>query len=195
MGVSGILILSLAAGVVLVVGGGLMMYMANLVRSAYEIKVQINNDVDERLSKMAEDLDKKSRWIKRDLLEEFDKIKVAFATENATKVGALAEPLGKKIEMVEQLLRAERNEWLKAVESDRQNITALDARLKQMRRDLKKAEDRLGLGGGGGGGEPAAAPSLGDSAAPAAPAAPATPAPRPPSSGPQSVRDFLPDLA
>ena len=58
MGISALLVLGLAAGVVLVVGGGLMMYMSNLVRSAYEIKVQINNDVDERLGKMAEDLDK-----------------------------------------------------------------------------------------------------------------------------------------
>ena len=193
MGVSAILVLSLAAGVVLVVGGGLMMYMANLVRSAYEIKVQINNDVDERLTKMAEDLDKKSRWIKRDLLEEFDKIKVAFATENATKVGALAEPLAKKIEAVDQALRAERNEWLKAVESDRQNITALDARLKQMRRDLKKVEDRLGLTGGETGDTAAAAPPATANGAPAA--APAGQPPRPAQSGPQSVRDFLPDLA
>jgi len=195
MGISALLVLGLAAGVVLVVGGGLMMYMANLVRSAYEIKVQINNDVDERLGKMAEDLDKKSKWIKRDLLEELDKIKVAFATENATKVNALSEPLLKKVEMVEQMLRDERTEWVKAVEADRQSIAALDGKVKVMRRDLKRVEERVGLtgaapAGADDGANPlSAAPSLGGTAVPA------TAAPRVAPAGPQSVRDFLPDLA
>ena len=61
MSMSTVLIISLAAGVILVVGGGLMMYMAQLVKNAYELKVQINAEVDERLTKTAEDLDKNSR--------------------------------------------------------------------------------------------------------------------------------------
>jgi len=189
MGVSSILIISLAAGVVLVVGGGLMMYMANLVRSAYEIKVQINNDVDERLTKMAEDLDKKSRWIKRDLLEELDKIKVAFATENANKVQALSDPLLKKVADVEQLLRAEREEWTKAVEADRQAFAQFDTKLKLLRRDLKKVEDGLGVASSPAAGDAPAAPSA---PAPAKPTAIAAPAP---ARAPQTAKDFLPDLA
>lgn len=195
MGISALLVLGLAAGVVLVVGGGLMMYMSNLVRSAYEIKVQINNDVDERLGKMAEDLDKKSRWIKRDLLEELDKIKVAFATDNASKVSALSEPLLKKVEGVEQMLRDERTEWMKAVEADRQSIAALENKVKLMRRDIKRVEERVGLSSAPTPSGDDSAPSL--SAEPklmgAIPGVAATP--RPPPTGPQSVRDFLPDLA
>lgn len=139
MSMSSILVISLAAGVILVIGGGLMMYMANLVKSAYEIKVQINTDVDDRLTKMAEDLDKKSRWIKRDLLEELEKIKLALQGENARKFNELVEPLLKKIEDVEHMVRNERAEWVKAVESDRANLTALDNKIKNMRRDLTKA--------------------------------------------------------
>jgi len=139
MGFSTVLIISLAAGVVLIIGGGLMMYMANLVKSAYEIKVQINTDVEERLTKMSEDLDKKSRWIKRDLLEEIEKIKAALQTDNARKIEELSAPLMAKIEGFEAALRNERTEWVKAIEADRAAIASLENRLRTSTK--KKAEE------------------------------------------------------
>ncbi|CAA7625775.1 conserved hypothetical protein [Magnetospirillum sp. LM-5] len=197
MGFSTVLIISLAAGVILVVGGGLMMYMANLVRSAYEIKVQINSEVEERLSKMGEDLDKKSKWIKRDLLEDIDRVKTNLFTENASKLNDITAPLLGRIEALEQGMKAERAEWQKAVEADRATIAALEARLRR--------------GGGGGGGEAAAAvqaardakdakdgeagtPAPSAAPAPGAPPAAAKPAaPAKPQSG-QKPASWLPEL-
>lgn len=140
-----VLIISLAAGVVLVVGGGLMLYIGHLVRNAYELKVQINSEVEDRLTKMGEDLDKKSRWIKRDLIEEIEKIKVALQTDNARKIQELIDPLVARLDGIEQALRAEREEWVKAVDEDRVSIANLDSRLKILRRDLKKLEDKLDI--------------------------------------------------
>jgi polyhydroxyalkanoate synthesis regulator phasin len=145
MGLSTVLIISLAAGVILVVGGGIMMYMANLVKSAYEIKVQINADVDERLSKMAEDLDKKSKWIKRDLMEEIDKIKTGLETQANRRFQEMSEPLAKQAEDIELLFRAERTEWVKAIDTDRQTIAGLDSRIRALRRDIKRLEEKLGM--------------------------------------------------
>lgn len=145
MSMSSVLIVAFAAGVILVVGGGLMMYMANLVRNAYELKVQINSDIDERLGKMTEDLDKKSRWIKRDLLEEIEKIKVALETDNARKFQELGEPVLKRIEDLDQIIRKERGEWVKAIESDRENLTKLDGKIGLLRRDIKRLEQQAGL--------------------------------------------------
>ncbi|CAA7616848.1 hypothetical protein [Magnetospirillum sp. UT-4] len=169
MGFSTVLIISLAAGVILIVGGGLMMYMGNLVKSAYEIKVQINTEVEERLGKMGEDLDKKSRWIKRDLLEEIEKIKANMHAENAAKVGELLTPLLARIETLEAALKNERADWNKAVESDRAMLTNLDNRVKALTKQIK---------GGDATGEPAAKPTPPAAGAPAAGAAPA-PAPAP----------------
>ncbi len=145
MSMTSVLIVSLAAGIILVVGGGLMMYMASLVKNAYELKVQINTDIDERLAKMAEDLDKKSRWIKRDLLEDIDKVKVALETDNARKFQELGEPLLKRIEELDQIIRKERSEWVKAIESDRENLTKLDGKIGGLRRDIKRLEQQAGL--------------------------------------------------
>jgi predicted phage gp36 major capsid-like protein len=141
MSMSTVLIISLAAGVILVVGGGLLMYMAQLVKNAYELKVQINSEVNERLTKMAEDLDKKSRWIKRDLLEEIEKIKIAMETSNAQKFAELTEPFGKRLEIMEETLRRDRAEWQKAVQEDRDAMQKLDARLGTVRREIKQQGD------------------------------------------------------
>ena len=207
MSMTSVLIISLAAGVILVVGGGLMMYMAGLVKNAYELKVQINSDIDERLGKMAEDLDKKSRWIKRDLLEEIEKIKAALETDNARKFQELGEPVLKRIEDLDQIVRKERGEWIKAIESDRENLTKLDAKIGGLRRDVKRLEQQAGLAPQAEGAasaldaalaaKAAAAPPEGtspaaDAAAPAG-AAPVAAAPKP-ASDPKTMPGFLPDL-
>lgn len=138
---STVLIISLAAGVVLIVGGGLMMYLANLVKSAYEIKVQINADVEERLTKMGEDLDKKSRWIKRDLIEEIEKIKVAIQTDNVRKLEELTAALVQRVEGWETLLRNDHGDWVKAIEADRSSIASLDTRMKNLTKLVKKGDE------------------------------------------------------
>lgn len=215
MSMSSVLIVAFAAGVVLVVGGGLMMYMAGLVRNAYELKVQINSDIDERLGKMAEDLDKKSRWIKRDLLEEIDKIKTALEVDNARKFQELGEPVLKRIEELDQIIRKERGEWVKAIESDRENLTKLDGKTVALRRDIKRLEQQAGLTPQAEGGAAAAldaataalaakAPPPTDTAtataaaatgatAPPPPAASAPPPPKP-AIDPKTMNGFLPDL-
>ncbi len=193
MGLSTILIISLAAGVVLVIGGGVMMYMANLVKSAYEIKVQISSDVDERLTKMGEDIDKKSRWIKRELAEEIDKIRVSLTTESAKKFQEMAEPLLKQVEALEQAVRSERTEWVKAVDTDRQSLTEVDGRIRAVRRDIKRIEERLGLAAQpetaaaadpSAAGKGLATPPSVDGAAASQPAAAAQPAAAPPPAKP-----------
>ena len=207
MSMSSVLIVSLAAGVILVVGGGLVMYMAGLVKNAYELKVQINSDIDERLGKMAEDLDKKSRWIKRDLLEEIEKIKSALEADNARKFQELGEPVLKRIEDLDQIVRKERGEWIKAIESDRENLTKLDAKIGGLRRDIKRLEQQAGLTpqaeGAASALDAATAAIMAKGAAisealpPAADGAAPPPAPKPaakPAIDPKTMPGFLPDL-
>ncbi len=203
MSMSSVLIISLAAGVILVVGGGLLMYMANLVKNAYEIKVQINADLEERLKTISDDLDKKSKWIKRDLIEELDKMKSSLITDNNRRLQELIEPFGKRLEAIEQRLQLERTDWSKAVDDTKVSGAALESRLNQIRKDIRRIEEKLGM-------EPAQAmPSPGlKAAAPSAPgtapqpaaAKPQAPQPQPAApkpeapKGPQSVTTILQEL-
>ncbi len=178
---------------ILIVGGGLMMYMANLVKSAYEIKVQINTEVEERLSKMGEDLDKKSRWIKRDLLEEIEKIKGNLFTENATKMTEAAGPLMARLDQIEAALRNERVEWVKAVDSDRAAIANIDNRLKTVSKQVK-SDDKPAAAPA-----PAPIPAAASAPQPANHAVPGEPAASPPPTpggiaAREAANSWLPEL-
>lgn len=202
MSMSSVLIISLAAGVILVVGGGLLMYMANLVKNAYEIKVQINADLEERLKSISDDLDKKSKWIKRDMLEEFEKTRSSLITDNTRRLQELIEPFGKRLEAIEQRLQIERTDWSKAVDDTKVSGVALDAKISQIRKDIRRVEEKLGLEPSSPTPARAAAPAgaPGQPAAPAQAGAPkpqpaAQPAPKPEApKGPQSVTSILQEL-
>lgn len=200
MSMSTVLIISLSAGVILVVGGGLLMYMAQLVKNAYELKVQINSEVDERLTKMAEDLDKKSRWIKRDLIEEIEKIKIAMETSNAQKFAELTEPFGKRMEAMDEVLRKDRADWMKLLQEDREVISKVDAKIGAVRREFKQAAEGSNPSLDAAMASLAAAKAAGGDAPPQDPAAPAAapeapPPPPPPAAAPNNTMSgFLPDL-
>jgi len=192
MSFSTVLIISLAAGVILIIGGGLMMYMANLVKSAYEIKVQINSEVEDRLTKMGDELDKKSKWIKRDLLEEIEKIKSNMNAEAQTKVAELTHPFTARLDALEAALKAERADWVKAVDSDRAAITNIDNRLKALGKPgpaARKTDDKDAAAAASAPEAPAGGEGEGEAAKPAA--APAKPAMPPQGSG---AAAWLPEL-
>lgn len=143
MGFGTTVLLSFAAGAILLLGGGLIMYMSNLIKAGYDLKIQITTEVEERLTKMAEELDKKSRWIKRDLLEEIEKIRSAMQSDNMRRVDELAEPLKERLNQISQSLQAEHDQWTAAVNTDRQLLSAMDTRTKAITKQLKKVEESL----------------------------------------------------
>jgi len=190
MSMSSVVIISLAAAVILIIGGGLVMYMANLVKNAYELKVQIASDVDARMGKMAEDLDKKSRWIKRDLIEEIEKIKAAVETENIRKFEALALPLNNSVESFDAQIRRDRSEWTAAIEHDRALIAQLEDQIESLRAELKRGKASLADSAA----LPLAEPGPSADAASASGAVGAAPPVAPQRSDPRTMSQFLPDL-
>jgi len=144
MGITSVLFVSLAAGLILVICGGIMMYMATLVRSAYEIKVQINTDIEDRLTKMSEALDQKTRSIKLDMIEDINKVRAVLAAENSNRLEEMSIQRNKRLDGLEPMVLAEHGEWVKAVVTDRLSLTQVDARTKAVYRDIKRIANRLG---------------------------------------------------
>lgn len=135
-----ILLLSLAAGGILIIGGGIMMYMGSLVKSAYQIKVEIRSEMEEGIRRLDEDMDKKSKWIKRDLVEEIDKMKSAVQSDNSKRFNEYLETINKRLMDFESSVTRDRNELLKVIENHRQTITNLDQRLRALKREQKAVE-------------------------------------------------------
>lgn len=156
-------LVSLAIGLLLVIGGSLVVYMGSLVKNAYELKVEIQNDMEAGLKRIEEESEKKTRWIKRDLIEEIEKLKSSLSTDNQRKFGEMTEGLVKSVAELEQTYKRDRQEMVKVIDALRQDIMTLDQRLKSLKRDAPA---------------PAAAPPADPTAPEASPAAeaPAKPA-------------------
>lgn len=160
-----VILISLAIGLLLVIGGSLVVYMGSLVKNAYELKVEIQNDMEAGLKRIEEESEKKTRWIKRDLIEEIEKLKSSLSTDNQRKFGEMTEGLVKSVAELEQTYKRDRQEMIKVIDALRQDVITLDQRLKSLKRDAPAPS------------APApAAEAPADSPAPEAPQAEATPA-------------------
>ncbi len=141
MGMSSIVIVSLAAGIILIVGGGLIMYMGNLIRSAYEIKVQIVTDTNERITKLIEEMDKRTKWAKREAAEEVERFKTTIEVSNASSMEDLQRSLQQRVTALETLIRNGRNEWITAVEGHQQALVSLEANMNVLLKMRRRTED------------------------------------------------------
>ncbi|MBF0333842.1 MAG: hypothetical protein HQL40_09395, partial [Alphaproteobacteria bacterium] len=112
-----------------------MMYMGSLVKSAYQIKVEIRSEMEQGIRRLEEDIDKKSKWIKRDLVEEIDKMKAAVQTDNTKRFNEFLDTINKRVAEFESGVTRDRNEILKVIENHRQTITNLDQRMRALKRE------------------------------------------------------------
>ncbi len=140
-------LVGLAAGLVLVIGGALVIYMGSLVKSAYQLKIEIKSDVDEGLRRLEEEVEKKIRWVKRDLVEEVDKVKTAMQTDNQRKIAEVLDGFIKRLTACEAALLNERSETTNAFESLRNDVTVLDQSLRFVCGEQKAAQPTAAAGG------------------------------------------------
>ncbi|MCF8479008.1 MAG: hypothetical protein K9H25_01120 [Rhodospirillum sp.] len=103
--------ITVAIALVIILVGALVNYMSSLVKSAYQIKVELRNDMETALKDMQSDIDKRAKWLKRDMVEETNKVREGMETANA-----------KKIEEIKVTLTAIASE---AREAGRADMTAL----------------------------------------------------------------------
>ncbi|OIQ86453.1 hypothetical protein GALL_316870 [mine drainage metagenome] len=159
-----VMLISLAIGLLLIIGGTLVMYVGSLVKNAYELKVEMQNDMNAGMQRLEEETEKKTRWIKRDIVEEVEKIRAALQTENQKRMNETAEMLGRKLTELDTAWKANSQDVAKVLDSFRQDILRLDQRQRSLKRDLTATA------------EPQAAAPSPEAPTPAAMAAQPTPA-------------------
>ncbi len=134
-------LISLAAGLVLVIGGALVVHMGALVKSAYQLKIEIKAEMDDGQKKIHEDVDKKLRWIKRDLIEEIDKIKAGLQADHQRRVAETTAAVEQRLGAAAEEWRNDRIETLKILDGLRHDVLVLDQRQRGLRREQSaKAE-------------------------------------------------------
>ena len=133
-------IITFLIALVLVIGGGLAYYMSSLIKSAYELKFALNAEIEDKFRKIEDDLDKKTRWIKKELIDEIEKIKVSVQYDSARKIDDAALILGRKVSELEEGMRKQLADAAKAFEETKGAIGTLDQKLNILRREQKRVE-------------------------------------------------------
>lgn len=113
----------------------LIVYLSSLVKSAYQIKIEMRNDLEEGLKRADEELNKRSRWIKRELLEEIEKIKGGLQADITNRGVTILDESQKRIVGVEEGLRKDLAETNRLLNEARDLLHALDFKVKGMRRE------------------------------------------------------------
>lgn len=128
----------------------LIVYLSSLVKSAYQIKIEMRNDLEEGLRRADEELNKRSRWIKRELIDEIEKIKGGMQTDIVNRGLVIQEEARKQIVNAEEGLRRDLSETNRLLNEARDLLYALDHKV----RALRSASQPTGAAG-----QPAAAAS------------------------------------
>jgi hypothetical protein len=142
----------------------LIVYLSSLVKSAYQIKIEMRNDLEEGLKRADEELNKRSRWIKRELLEEIEKIKGGLQADISNRGVTILEESRKMVAGAEEGMRHDLAETNRLLGEARDMVYALEHKVKSLRREAH------------GTGEAAAKPA-GEGASPPPPSTPALPPP------------------
>lgn len=140
MGFWTITLIALIAGLILVVGGALVVHMGNLVRNAYELKVEIKSDVEEGQKRIEAEVDKRLKWIKHDLIEDLEKSKAAIQSDTQRQMRESLAVIDKNLADLTEGLGRERADTVKTLESLRADIMVLDQRFRNLRREVKPPE-------------------------------------------------------
>ena len=141
----------------------LIVYLSSLVKSAYQIKIEMRNDLEEGLKRADEELNKRSRWIKRELLEEIERIKGGMQADITNRGITILEETRKMVAGSEEGLRHDLAETNRLLGEARDLLYALDHKVKSMRREAH---------GGAASADAQAAKAGGEGAAPSTPALP-----------------------
>lgn len=111
----------------------LIVYLSSLVKSAYQIKIEMRSDLEEGLKRADEEMNKRTRWIKREMVEDMEKIKAGMQTDIANRSNVILEESRKLAVGVEESLRKELAETNRRLNEARDLLYAMDHKLRSLR--------------------------------------------------------------
>lgn len=126
---------TLVVALMIVLGGVLLAYVSSLVKSAYQIRVELRNDLDAALTEQQADIERRTKWMKREASDEIAKVR---STIEAQTTQGLADMHATLVETTQAVLEANRQE----TSALKDQVAALEARLQAI-------EQRIGSRRGG----------------------------------------------
>lgn len=126
MNYASIMGVTIAIAVIAVLGIALLSYLSSLVKSAYQIKVEMRADLDSGLKSLEDEMRKKSRWMRTEVGEDVAKMKQAMEQEIQQRLSGIQEDLQAALRQIDEAGRAEAADLRAVLAQTRKQIAALD---------------------------------------------------------------------
>lgn len=130
--------ITLGVAVVAVFVIGLLSYMSQLVKNAYQIKVEIRSDMEGGLRKIEEDLGKKAKWMRSEVGEDISKIKQAIEQENTNRLQTIEDRLTSLAQDLDAGSRDERAELRNIIAQLRKRLSAAEQEIAALREEAAR---------------------------------------------------------
>lgn len=133
MSYSTIIGLSMVVVTLLMTGGGLVYYMANLVRNAYALKVDMQNNLQGGLDHIENEFNKKTKWMRSELSEDVNRMKAAVQQDIESRLGTITAQLQKVVTDLDAAAREERADLKQTIVAQHKRLQAIEDDLNRLR--------------------------------------------------------------
>lgn len=133
-----IVLFSLVIGILLVGCGVLIVYLGALAKNAYQIKIELQQDLANGLQALEKEAEKTSRRLKRELAEEAERSREGLGREIQASLNDIVSRVNSRAEEIETAQRIDRTNATASANSLKKDIFTVEQRLKLLRRDLDK---------------------------------------------------------
>ncbi|EKV28109.1 hypothetical protein C882_1110 [Caenispirillum salinarum AK4] len=134
--VTGMTVIVALLGVLVV---GLLTYMSALVRRAYELKVELHNEIERGLKRIDEDLDAKNRRLKREVQDDIAKSKDAIRQDNERRHEETISLVDGTLDAFREQLQTTTAEQNKVIEDLRARQATLKREISHVNAALQRA--------------------------------------------------------
>lgn len=125
----GTAILVFVLAVVIVLVGALVLYVGSLVKSAYELRIEMRHDLDEGLKQIDEEIDKRTRWLRQEIAEELAKAKSELGLDSDERLQQFQARISDTLARQDQHLREQITTQIKSQEEIRIRLKSLENKL------------------------------------------------------------------
>lgn len=133
-------LLTIGIAVMVLLLGSLLVYMSQLVRNAYQIKIELQAELESGLGRIDDEAEKKLKWLKRDVFDEVEKVRANLGADSALRTSELQESLTRRLQEREDQWKRDRGDLIKIIEQQREEIRQLDQKVRALRRDLRRVD-------------------------------------------------------
>jgi len=120
--------IALFLGVTIILGITVIGYMSSLVRSAYEIKVTMREDLDEGLNRLETEITRQAKWARGEILGEVEKSRTQLMADLEQRQKAGGEALSADLEARAAAWAAERQTLNDTIARLGARLSALESR-------------------------------------------------------------------